>query len=70
MDIIKQEFEQIVKRVDAISDFEESEKLRQFWTNVLTKAGLKIKSIQIKRKDKSWDYSVQRQNPSENSLMM
>lgn len=59
MDIIKQEFEQIVKRVDAISDFEESEKLRQFWTNVLKKAGLEIKSIQIKRKEKTWDYSEQ-----------
>lgn len=60
-DLIKQEFENIVKSIDVISDFEESEKLRQYWTSELEKAELKIQKIEIKQKDKKWEYYHQPQ---------
>ena len=58
-DLIKQEFKNIVKSADVISEFTETEKLRQYWTSELEKAGLKIQKIEIKRKEKKWDYYLQ-----------
>lgn len=60
-DLIKQEFENIVKSIDVISEFEITEKLRQYWTSELEKAGLKIQKIEIKRKVKKWEYYHQPQ---------